>query len=50
MERLAKASLAHRSSALSAELRNESSVNSVIALLHLHGAGSPARIRTVSMS
>jgi hypothetical protein len=50
LEHLAKACLARRSRALLAELRNESSVNSVITLLGIEGAGAPAKVRIVGLS
>jgi hypothetical protein len=50
LEHLAKASLAHRSPALLAELKNDSSIHSVITLLGIEGAGSPASVRTVGLA
>ena len=50
VEHLAKACLARRSPALLAELRRDSSFDSLIALLRLEGAGGPASIRTVGLS
>ncbi|TVZ05026.1 hypothetical protein EAS64_10420 [Trebonia kvetii] len=51
LEHLAKACLAQRSPVLLAELKNESSVNSVIGLLRLEGTGvPPSAIRTVGLS
>ena len=50
LEHLAKACLARRSPALLAELKNDSSVSSLIGLLRIEGAGVPAKIRTVGLS
>lgn len=50
LEHLAKASLARRSPALLAELKNDSSIHSVITLLGIEGAGSPASVRTVGLA
>jgi hypothetical protein len=50
LEHLAKASLARRSPALLAELKNDSSIHSVITLLRIEGAGSPASVRTVGLA
>jgi hypothetical protein len=48
LEHLSKASLAHRSPALLAELRGESSLGSVAALLGIAGF-DPAKVRTVGL-
>lgn len=50
VEHLAKACLARRSPALLAELRKDSSFNSLIALLRLESAGVPVSVRTVGLS
>jgi hypothetical protein len=50
VEHLAKACLARRSPALLAELKSESSIHSVIGLLRIEGAGTPASIRTVGLT
>jgi hypothetical protein len=51
LEHLAKACLARRSPALLAELKGESSMNSLIGLLRIEGATVPAaKIRTVGLS
>jgi hypothetical protein len=50
LEHLAKASLARRSPALLAELKNDSSIYSVITLLGIEGAGSPASVRMVGLA
>jgi hypothetical protein len=50
LEHLAKACLARRSPALLAELKNDSSVSSLIGLLRIEGAGAPAKIRTVGLT
>jgi len=50
LEHLAKACLAKRSTALLAELKNESSIYSVIGLLGIVGANVPASIRTVGLA
>jgi hypothetical protein len=50
LEHLAKACLARRSPALLAELKNDSSVGSLIGLLGIEGAGAPAKIRTVGLT
>jgi hypothetical protein len=50
LEHLAKACLAQRSPALLAELKSETSVNSLIGLLRIEGAAVPAKIRTVGLS
>lgn len=47
LEHLAKACLSKRSPALLAELKSESSTHSVIRLLGIEGADSPAGIRTI---
>ena len=50
LEHLAKACLARRSPALLAELKNDSSVGSLIGLLRIEGTGPPAKIRTVGLT
>jgi hypothetical protein len=50
LEHLAKACLARRSPALLAEMKGDSGVTSLIALLRIEGAGVPARIRTVGLT
>jgi len=50
LEHLAKACLARRSPVLLAELKGNSSINSLIGLLRIEGAGVPASIRTVGLS
>lgn len=50
LEHLAKACLAQRSPALLAELKGNSSINSLIGLLRIEGASVPVSIRTVSLS
>jgi hypothetical protein len=50
LEHLAKACLAQRSPVLLAELKSESSVQSLIGLLRIEGAMVPAKIRTIAMS
>ena len=50
LEHLAKACLARRSPALLAEMKNDSSVGSVIGLLGIEGAGPPEKIRTVGLT
>jgi hypothetical protein len=50
LEHLAKACLARRSPALLAEMKNESSIYSLIGLLRIEGASGPAKIRTVGLS
>jgi hypothetical protein len=50
LEHMAKACLARRSPALLAELKGDSSVGSLIALLRIEGAGAPAKIRTVGLT
>jgi hypothetical protein len=50
LEHLAKACLARRSPALLAELKGNSSINSLIGLLRIEGASVPASLRTVGLS
>jgi hypothetical protein len=50
LEHLAKACLARRSPALLAEFKNESSVDSLIWLLRIDGAGVAPKVRTVGLA
>jgi hypothetical protein len=49
LEHLAKACLARRSPALLADLKGGSPIGSLIGLLRIDGAATPAKIRTVGM-
>jgi hypothetical protein len=49
LEHLAKACLARRSPALLADLKSRSSVDSLIFLLRIDGAGVPTKVRTVGL-
>lgn len=50
LEHLAKACLARRSPALLAEIKRDSSINSLIGLLGLESTNVPVKIRTVGLS
>lgn len=50
LEHLAKACLARRSPALLAEMKRDSSFNSLIGLLGIEGAAVPLKIRTIGLS